>query len=94
MKPIDDSVKPVEVRLELIGQPPDNYLELPHGKVVTYPHLPRINDFIYYETAWYQVIGVYMYPCENAYSHGKFGMTLKVKFVDHDESYPHMPNLP
>lgn len=82
-----DSIKPVQVRLELMGQYPGDPLESPQGKLKTYPYLPRINDFIYYETAWYQVVGVYMYPCEDEASYVQFGITLKVKYIERNESH-------
>jgi len=82
---MNDSLKPVTVRLELIGEYPGEPLESPNGKLKTYPYLPRINDFIYYDPAWYQVIGVYMYPYEDETS--QFGITLKVKYIEGYEGW-------
>jgi hypothetical protein len=89
---MSDNLTPVTVRLELIGSYPGVLDESPQGKVKTYPYLPRINDFIFYGNAWYQVFGVYMYPYEDEASLAQFGITLKVKYVEGDRIQTLPPN--
>lgn len=81
---MDGEKKPVEVRFELIGDYPGDLANSAAGKHAKYLFLPRKGDFVYYDMDWYEVIRVYMHPCEGyGSSYGSF-VILKVKYSGSD----------
>jgi hypothetical protein len=81
---MDGERKPIEVRFELFGNYPGDRANSAAGKHAKYLFLPRKGDFVYYDVEWYEVIGVYMYPCEGYGSDSSSFVTLKVKYSGSD----------